>query len=173
MPLYYLDTSALLKRYKTEKGTEVIDELFSSRKLDEVFVTSHFTSIEIESVAARALKGNALNKEACGVLIRLYAEDIEEQIIVLPVSTALLSQAAEAARRNALRAGDAVHLASALRVREPSHPSDLVFVTSDRELLQAAEREGFTALDPENVDATPSLRAVRETAKEPSPHEDQ
>jgi hypothetical protein len=62
MPLYYLDTSALLKRYKTEKGTAVIDELFSSRKPGEVFITSHFTSIEIESVAARALKAGALNE---------------------------------------------------------------------------------------------------------------
>ena len=52
MPLYYLDTSALLKRYKTETGTDVIDELFSSRRPAEVFVTSHFTSVEIESVGA-------------------------------------------------------------------------------------------------------------------------
>ena len=123
MPLYYLDTSALLKRYKTEKGTAVIDDLFSARRQNEVFVTSQFTSVEIESVAARALKGRVLNKKAHGVLLRLFAEDIEELIIVLPVSTALLSEAAAAARRSAMRAGDALHFASAIRIKESSHPA--------------------------------------------------
>jgi predicted nucleic acid-binding protein len=105
------------------------------------------------------------------VLLRLYAEDIEEQIIVLPVSTTLLSQAAEAARGNALRAGDAVHFASALRVREPSNPAGIVFVTSDKELLRAAQRQGFTALDPESVDAMSVLLVIREAAKAPLRHE--
>ena len=32
MRLYYLDTSALLKRYKIEKGSENIDDLFQDLK---------------------------------------------------------------------------------------------------------------------------------------------
>ena len=40
MPVFYLDTAALLKRYRTEKGTEVVAALFSDRREDDVFVTS-------------------------------------------------------------------------------------------------------------------------------------
>lgn len=63
MPLYYLDTSALLKRYRTENDTRVLDALFSARTRDELLITSHFTAIEVESVAARALKGTPANEE--------------------------------------------------------------------------------------------------------------
>ncbi|MBF8266320.1 MAG: hypothetical protein HW384_2184 [Dehalococcoidia bacterium] len=30
MPVFYLDTSALVKRYVQEKGSEVLDELFDN-----------------------------------------------------------------------------------------------------------------------------------------------
>ena len=165
MPLYYLDTSALLKRYKTEKGTPVIDALFSSRKPGEVFVTSHFTSVEVESVAARALKGRVLTAEACGVLLRLYAEDLNEQTIVMPVSTALLSEAAKAAQRNALRAGDAVHLASALRISEPSHLADLVFVTPNTKMQWKPSIKSGLSRGRQASSAAPEARALSQSAK--------
>ena len=69
MPFYYLDTFALLKRYRTENGTDVLDPIFSGRTQHEFFITSHFTAVEIESVAARALKGRLLSKKAQGVLL--------------------------------------------------------------------------------------------------------
>ncbi len=40
MALYYLDTSALVKRYRTERGMEVMAALFSDRTLDDMFITS-------------------------------------------------------------------------------------------------------------------------------------
>ena len=160
MPLFYLDTFALLKRYKTEKGTDVIDALFSGRKEDEVFVTSHFTAVEVESVAARSLKGRLLNKRAHGALLRLFAEDLEKEIISLPVSTTLLREAAEIARRRSTRAGDALHLATAIRVKDAA-PSKSIFVTSDAELVNASVAEGFTVLNPEHEDALSLLLAFR------------
>jgi hypothetical protein len=47
MPLYYLDTSALLKRYRTEIGTRVVDALFSARTRDELLITSHLDHPEL------------------------------------------------------------------------------------------------------------------------------
>ena len=47
MPLYYLDTSALLKRYRSENGTEVLDVLFSGRTRDEFFIhnKTHYENV--------------------------------------------------------------------------------------------------------------------------------
>lgn len=160
MPLYYLDTSALLKRYRTETGTDVLDAIFSARTQNEFFITSHFTSVEVESVAARALKGRLLSKKAQRVLLSLFAADLEHLLIVLPVSTALLSEAAEAARHYSLRAGDALHLASALRAKQAS-AAELVFVASDKELVEASGTAGFSVLDPEDEDAMPTLLNLR------------
>lgn len=39
MPLFYLEPSALLKRYKSEAGSELLDELFGGKQEGE----EHFT----------------------------------------------------------------------------------------------------------------------------------
>ena len=161
MALYYLDTSALLKRYRTENGTRVLDALFSERTRDELLITSHFTAVEAESVAARALKGRLLTKKAHGVLLSLFADDLENVLIVLPVSTALLSEAATVARNYGLRASDALHMATALRARKAS-VAEIVFAVSDKELVEAAARAGFTVLNPEAENALAELRELRE-----------
>jgi predicted nucleic acid-binding protein len=161
MPLYYLDTSALLKRYRTENGTRVLDALFSGRTRDELLITSHFTAVEVESVAARALKGRLLTKKSHGVLLSLFADDLENVLIVLPVSTALLSEAATVARNYGLRASDALHMATALRARQAS-AAEIVFTVSDKELVEAAGRAGFAVLNPEAENALAELSELRE-----------
>jgi uncharacterized protein len=161
MPLYYLDTSALLKRYRTENGTRVLDALFSGRTRDELLITSHFTAVEVESVAARALKGRLLTKKSHGVLLSLFADDLENVLIVLPVSTALLSEAATVTRNYGLRASDALHMATALRARQAS-AAEIVFTVSDKELVEAAGRAGFAVLNPEAENALAELSELRE-----------
>ena len=65
--------------------------------------------MEVESTAARALKGRVLNKKARAVLLVLFANDLENCLILLPVSTIRLSEAAAVARKYSLRASDALH----------------------------------------------------------------
>src|SRR5262249_55895184 len=154
-------TSALLKRYRTENGTRVLDALFSARTRDELLITSHFTAAEVESVAARALKGRLLTKKAYAVLLSLFVDDLENVLVVLPVSTVLLSEAAAVARNSALRASDALHLATPLRARQASAVA-IVFTASDKELIEAARRSGFMVLNPESKNALASLDALRE-----------
>jgi hypothetical protein len=40
MPLFYLDTSALVKRYRTEQGTEVVEQLLTNFSPEDRFFTS-------------------------------------------------------------------------------------------------------------------------------------
>ena len=55
MLVFYLDTSAILKRYRTEEGTPIVDGHYdtSSRNL---LLTSQFACLEFEAVASRALR---------------------------------------------------------------------------------------------------------------------
>jgi len=128
-------------------------------------MTSHFTAVEVESVAARALKGRLLNKKAHGVLLATFADDLDHLLIVLPVSTALLSEAAVVARQYSLRASDALHLASVLRAKQAS-AVEIVFVASDKELVQAAEEAGLPVLNPEREEALAYLSKLRQRAVE-------
>jgi predicted nucleic acid-binding protein len=147
-----------LKRYRTERGTEVVQALFSEKQEAETLVTSHFTTLEVESAAARALKGRVLTRRAYGVLLSLFAEDLAENVVLLPVLTGFISDATDVARRYAVRAGDAIHIASALRVGQ-SVDQDVVVVAADKLLLQAADETGLDTLNPEADGALEKLRA--------------
>ena len=102
-----------------------------------------------------------LNKKARAVLLGLFADDLENLLVVLPVSTVLLSEAAAVARKYSLRASDALHLATALRAKQAS-ATDIVFVASDKELIDAAADAAFPALDPESKDALATLLELRQ-----------
>jgi predicted nucleic acid-binding protein len=104
-----------------------------------------------------------LTKKSHGVLLSLFADDLENVLIVLPVSTALLSEAATVARNYGLRASDALHMATALRARQASAAAaEMVFTVSDKELVEAAGRAGFTVLNPEAENAVAELSELRE-----------
>jgi len=62
-----------------------------------------------------------------------------------------VNRAKDVAREQALRGADAVHLASALMLQSRFADDDdrLVFVTSDRELREAAQISGLDTVDPE------------------------
>ena len=159
MAVYYLDTSAVLKRYRTEKGTDVVTELYEARTEGDSLLTSHFTCLEVESVAARALKGRLLTQRAYDSLPGAFARDLTEHLDLLPVAGTLVNEAIYAARRHAVRAADAIHVASAELAKRDS--PDFVFVASDHELLTAAEAAGMETFNPEGDEAIGRLRTWR------------
>jgi predicted nucleic acid-binding protein len=163
MALLYLDTSAILKRYRTEKGTHVVNELYEGApRLDTLF-TSHFSCLEFESVAARALKGKLLTQQAYEALLGSFSQDLGEYLRLVEASGDVINEAIDAARKYALRAPDAVQFASAARRRPTIFflSQDFVFVSSDKELLAATESVGMKVLDPEAEDAMDALRKLR------------
>jgi len=53
MSLLYLDTSALVKRYKREKGSDVIGSLFERKSRADRVVVSFLVVIEVTGAASR------------------------------------------------------------------------------------------------------------------------
>jgi len=163
MALLYLDTSAILKRYRTEKGTDVVRELYEDRSISGTLVTSHFSCLEFESVAARALKGKLLTQQAYDAMLGSFSQDLGNYLRLVEMSGDIINDAIDAARKYALRAPDAIQLASA-ESRKPTiafFVGTFVFVSSDKDLLAAAESAGMKTLDPEAEDAMEKLRSIR------------
>ena len=50
MAVFYLDTSALVKRYKTEEGSDIIDYLYDNLPRGHSQATSFLTVLEFEKV---------------------------------------------------------------------------------------------------------------------------
>lgn len=56
MIVYYLDTSAVLKRYRTKKGTDVVNELYRGLTEDEALLASYLTCLDV-SLLLQVLHG--------------------------------------------------------------------------------------------------------------------
>ncbi len=77
-----------------------------------------------------------------------------------PITDSVVTDATHLTRRFALRSGDAIHLATALQAQREV-PSELVFVTSDKELVAAARASGLDVLDPRDVGSLRRLNQWR------------
>ena len=155
MSVFYLESSALFKRYRTEKGTDVVNTIFAGRTQADIFVTSRLTTLEMESAAARGLKSRTITRQAHGAMVRAFADDLGN-IVVLPLNGRIISEGEQAARKYSLRALDALHFSTALLVRQTS-PAGTVLVTADHEVADAGRTAGFHVLNPEDQNAMQEL----------------
>ena len=151
MSIYYLDTSAIVKLYVDEPGTEVMDRLLDGIGSGDRFYTSWLSILELTSVILRLAKGGRLTPEAADHILARFRNDIEETIRSWPLDDSVLSAAMAVVERHALRSADAIHLATAASIFSLAPESETVLVSSDRELLQAAEQSGMGVLDPQDA----------------------
>lgn len=138
----YLDASALVKLVLAERGTDVVEDLW-------VHTVDVYTSLlcytELRAAAAAAIRGGRVRASDVPAL-RDRVEVIWDQVTGIEVDDRVVRAAGDLADRHGLRAADAIHLASAIRVREP----DTAFVAFNARLREAAAAEGFLVL-PEQV----------------------
>ncbi len=140
--MIYFDTSALAKKYlKKEHGRGKVVELLESNP--QHLVSSALTNLEITSALTRR------QREISGFdkAMQSFSDDWES-FIVWSIDDTLIASAANLIRLYKLKAADAIHLATACSIK--GHIKDrLLFVSSDQELLAAANKEGFLVIDPE------------------------
>ena len=151
MSLFYLDTSTLVKRYKREKGSDVIDVLFERKSQADRVVVSFLAVIEVTGAASRLRQKGILGEEEATELLASFNRDVSEEIDLFPISESILGLAVKLANTHGLRAADSIHLAAMLELNESAKEAGIEFlaVVADRSLCDAATREGLKALNPE------------------------
>lgn len=101
--------------------------------------TSTLTVVEVRTALVRAARSSRITTRAFSAAKSTVAVLVAQLDFVEPARD-VLDHAAELAERHALRAYDAVHLASALALGDP----EVVVATWDRDLRAAASAEGLT-----------------------------
>jgi predicted nucleic acid-binding protein len=144
--ILYLDTSALVKMIVKEAGADTATGWFEGTGLVASSVVTY-----AESCAA--LEQNDRRRGKSSTRLGQWLIDLDEywqDMMRVPVAE---WTAGRLALSHHLRGMDAVQLAAAVTLRERLHagsedaaPAEVVFATFDRELLEAAEREGFATL---------------------------
>ena len=139
--ILYLDTSALLKLYVREPGSRKVRGLVSSA---EASATSVVAYPEARAALARLHReGISSDKKHRELIADLGAD--WEKLLHVGLTTTLIRFAGDTTDAYGLRGFDAIHLASALWLREQS-PAALSFVAFDRRLVEAARQAGLPTL---------------------------
>ena len=136
--MLYLDTSALVKLYVDERMSQ---ELTIAVDGAEAVATSLIAYTEARAAFARARREARLSAQAYRHVVEAFVEDWPRYITV-EVTDRLVKDAGELAAHRALRGYDALHLASALILRQQMS-SGVTFLAFDRELMVAAKREAL------------------------------
>lgn len=144
--MLYTDSSAFAKQYLVEPGSDEAITLMAAANQTSALLVLY---TEIGSAIARARRGGIISEQrARGALQELAAD--WEKIVTLDVTLPIVRHAAELCHTYALRAYDAVHLASALEWRG-AIGEQITFATFDRALHIAAGTAGLEAW-PESFD---------------------
>jgi predicted nucleic acid-binding protein len=148
--IYFLDSSALVKRYVTETGSAWIRNLTDPSARNPLIIT-RITWVEVLSALARRQREGSLAPDDVIQAIETYRYDMNTQYQVSEMDPALAKAAGDLVIRHPLRAYDAVQLASALRAQSDlarvTTPA-LTFLTADDRLLAIAQAEGLRTDNP-------------------------
>lgn len=152
MATLFFDSSALVKRYVQETGSEWVSGLCQPEADNTLYVVE-LTVVETVSAIARRRNRRELSPEeaqtALTVLNLHFAGDYRQ----IEVTSGLIRQAALLAQRYGLRAYDAVQLSAALQLqaeRDDLGLPRLTFLSADNDLNAAAIAEGLAVDNPNN-----------------------
>ena len=137
----FADSSAIVKIYADEVSSDRV------RGLEAMYV-AEIARVEVVSAFWRKARMGDIASEVCARLVERFEDDLDLDfgpLVAVSIDRETLKNAARLAGVHGLRAYDAVQLASALTVRSIDADCQ-VFLTYDRELLAAAQREGFLPL---------------------------
>jgi uncharacterized protein len=144
----YLDTSALIKRFVNEKGSTLAQSLVEQ---SGPVATASIAYAEVFSGLTRKLRERHLSKSLYDLACRQFDRDWPAYIRV-ELNKEILFLARDLIQRHPLRGFDAVHLASALSLRN-ALAERITFVAADGRLLKAAESEKLDVLNIETSGA--------------------
>ena len=139
--ILYLDTSALVKLYIEEAGSQ---EVKAMAKRARIVSSSRVAYVEARAGIARKHREGELSKEEYAQLIKDLKQDWDNYFIV-EVSESVAKLGGELTGKHPLRGFDAIHLASALLLRNRTR-LEVSFSCFDERLKAAAEAEGLTVL---------------------------
>jgi predicted nucleic acid-binding protein len=143
---YFVDSSALVKRYVQEDGTAWVRSLTHYRTGNQIFL-ARITIVEVTSAIARRRGGRTIRSAQASSFLSRFRKQLAGRYTILEVTPGLLAEAAALANRHELRAYDAVQLAAALELNRISQ-GGIVLVSADQDLNDAAAAEGLPVEDP-------------------------
>jgi predicted nucleic acid-binding protein len=147
---YYLDTSALVKRYAMEAGTAWVTALINPGAGHTLY-TVRLAGPELVAALGRKARTGELTSAQATSAIAAFRRAWTRRYRIVAATVAVTEHAMDLAERRGLRGYDAVHLAAALEIADARQRRSLgppTFVSADSDQRQAAATEGLPTADP-------------------------
>ena len=135
----YCDTSAILKRYAKEPGSDYVNTLFKDNQV-VLFTSRDFTELELTGALSRMFTQDQAEQALC-----LFRQDQQKRLVTIATADMIWETAKELVPFCADKKGTVisiVHIASAVLLGE-----DTLFLTFDSLQAEAAKACGLNLLD--------------------------
>ncbi len=152
MAAYFCDSSAIVKRYLTETGSAWLETTTDPTSGNRVYV-ARITFVEVISAMTRREKGKHISAADADNARLIFEQDYLNEFRKVEISESLINEAANLAKKYALRGYDAVQLAAALETEKERLTiglTSLTLLSADTDLNAAAVSEGLTVDNPNN-----------------------
>jgi hypothetical protein len=148
--LFFLDSSALVKRYVTEVGSDWIRSLTHPSTPNQLII-ARITWVEVLSALARRRREGSVAADDVAQAMQAFRYDLDMQYQIVELDAALADTAGDLVAQHPLRAYDAVQLASALQIERDLVQAEmptLIFLTADERLAEIARAEDLLTDNP-------------------------
>ncbi len=159
MIAYFLNSSALVKRYIPETGSAWVRQLAPPQTGNELFI-ARITWVEVKSAIARRQREGSLTSTDRTLIVQRFRSDVNNQYQVIELDSTLAETAGQLVSQYPLRAYDAVQLASVLLLQPAfamTPSTQLIFLTDDNRLSTIAIAQGLLTDNPSWSLLGPSL----------------
>ncbi|MDX2217330.1 MAG: type II toxin-antitoxin system VapC family toxin [Oculatellaceae cyanobacterium bins.114] len=150
MAIYFLDSSALVKRYINETGSAWVLGLFTPTLSNEFFDAA-ITGVEIVAAITRRARNSSITAADAALVCNQLRSDLQTDYQVIEITEGIINSAMALAETQGLRGYDAVQLAAGFAINQlcmANGLSPIIFVSADEELNLAAVNEGLLIENP-------------------------
>ena len=150
MTTYYVDASALIKRYVQETGTAWIRALVAPTA-GHTLLTARITMVEVYSALARRRREGSVPAADCAIAAQAFAAHSVNDYDFVELDLNVVALVRNLLEQHPLRAYDAVQLASAFIANQALQAAPLlplIFLSADDRLNAAAMAEGLSFDNP-------------------------
>jgi predicted nucleic acid-binding protein len=146
---YYFDSSALVKRYVVETGTDWINSIFSDS--NQTIYSARISGAEIIAAFFRRVRSRDLFPADADIAATQFKTDFRSRYQIVEITEKVIDTAMNLAERHDLRGYDSVQLAAAMElnlVRNSLSLSPIIFVSADNQLNEVARTVGIQVENP-------------------------
>ena len=151
MSHFYLDASAMVKRYSPETGSAWVKAL-TDPPAGHTIILSEITLAEVAAaLAAKHRAPGGITQKERDDALALFLSHCDAEYELIAISRFIIDQAVSLTQNHKLRGYDAVQLATALVANEAltaAGLSGLTLVAADHDLLTAAHAKDLDAENP-------------------------